>query len=74
MTFNYSKLKGRIVERFGSQTSFAKALSCSERTLSLKLNNKVPWKQTEICEVAVLLEISDEEIQEFFFTKKVQNI
>ena len=74
MTFNYSKLKGRIVERFGNQINFAKALSCSERTLSLKLNNKVPWKQTEICEAANLLEIPDDEIQEFFFTKKVQNI
>ena len=39
MMFNYDKLKGRIVEKFGTQMAFSKALGVSERTLSLKLNN-----------------------------------
>ena len=72
MTFNYSKLRGRIVEYFSNQANFAKALGCSERTLSLKLNNKIPWRQTEMHKAINLLKISDDEIQEFFFTEKVQ--
>lgn len=48
MAFNYSKLVGRIIEKYGSQYNFAVSLGISERSLSLKLNNKVPWKQTEI--------------------------
>lgn len=74
MAFDYNKLKGRIVEKYGSQTEFAKALGWSERTLSLKLNGKVPWKQTDICNAVKLLGLSDSDIQEYFFTIKVQNI
>lgn len=74
MAFNYSKLKGRIVEIFGSQISFAKAMEWSERTLSLKLNGKVSWKQTDIAKAIRLLKLSDSDIQDYFFTMEVQNI
>ena len=36
MSFNYSKLRGRIIEKFGTQGCFARKLGVSERTLSLK--------------------------------------
>lgn len=32
--FQYSKLKGKIVEIFGSQKKFAEAMGLSERTIS----------------------------------------
>ena len=38
MAFDYSKLRGKIVEKFGTQTEFSKAMNLSERTMSLKLN------------------------------------
>lgn len=72
MSYNYSKLKGRIVERFGTQQKFAEAMGWSERTLSLKMTNKVFWKQPEISKAAELLEINANEIREFFFTQEVQ--
>ena len=37
MAFDYSKLKGRIIEKYDSQSSFANAMEWSERTLSLSL-------------------------------------
>lgn len=74
MAFNYSKLKGRIIEIFGSQGSFAKAMEWSERTLSLKLNGKVAWRQTEILKAIKLLKLSESDIQEYFFTVEVQSI
>ena len=74
MAFNYSKLRGRIIEKYGSQSDFAKAFGCSDRTLSLKMNGKRPWKQTEILSAIKLLELSDEDIQDYFFTLEVQNI
>ncbi|RAV76589.1 DUF739 family protein, partial [Aerococcus mictus] len=46
--FNYSKLSGKIVEIFGTQAKFAKAMKMSERSISLKLNNRVSWKDSEI--------------------------
>ena len=74
MAFNYNKLRGRIVEIYGSQIEFAKAMQWSERTLSLKMNGKIPWKQTDIVTAVRLLGLSETDIQEYFFTVEVQNI
>lgn len=74
MAFNYNKLRGRIVEIYGSQTEFAKAMKWSERTLSLKMNGKIPWKQTDIVNAVRLLGLSESDIQEYFFATEVQNI
>ncbi|NCE99626.1 DUF739 family protein [Emergencia sp. 1XD21-10] len=73
MSFDYSKLRGKIVEKYGTNAKFAKDMGLSERSLSLKLNGKVFWKQNEICTAAELLGIKNEDIQSFFFTKIVQN-
>ena len=72
MPYDYSKLSGLIVEKYGTQARFAKALGLSERSLSLKLTGKRPWKQPQISRVCKLLGISDNELQLYFFTLKVQ--
>ncbi len=72
MSYNYSKLNGRIIEKFGTKASFAKAMQLSERSISLKLNNKVPWKQPEMQKAAKILDFPESEIQEYFFTLEVQ--
>ena len=74
MAFNYSKLRGRIIEKYGSQSDFAQAFGCSERTLSLKMTGKRPWKQTEILTAIKLLGLTEGDIQDYFFTLEVQNI
>lgn len=73
MKFDYSKLCGKIVEICGSQKQFAKVMNLSERTLSLKLNNKRFWKQTEIIKASEILKISLQDIPIYFFKIKVQN-
>ena len=74
MSFDYSKLKGRIIEKYGSQREFAKAMKWSERTLSLKIQGKRPWKQPDIRKAIELLELSDSDIPIYFFKPEVQNI
>lgn len=74
MAFDYRKLRGKIVEKYGSQSVFSLAMGLSERTLSLKMNSKVPWKQKEICKAADLLGIPDSDIGDYFFTTRVQSI
>lgn len=74
MSFNYSKLKGRIIEIFGTQSNFAAEMGWSERTLSLKLKGKRSWKQTDICKALQLLRLTEQDIPDYFFTLKVQNI
>lgn len=73
MYFDYSALDGKITEYFKTRTNFAKALGLSERSLSLKLNNKVGWKQKEIIKAAELLNIDEKQIPLYFFTIEVQN-
>ena len=67
MPYNYSKLLGRIVEKDGTQCKFAEAIELSERTVSLKLNGRVGWKQTEIAKACEILDIDKSEICEYFF-------
>lgn len=74
MAFDYNRLRGRIVEKFGTQIIFARKLGVSQRTLSLKLNNKVYFSQDEITKCSDLLEIPSSEIQDYFFEKKAQDI
>ena len=72
MAYDYSKLLGRIVEKYGTQGAFAKALGLSERSLSLKVTNKVPFKQPEITRATSLLGIADSDVAKYFFALKVQ--
>ena len=74
MSFDYRKLLGRIVEKMGSQSNFSKAMGLSGRSMSLKLNSKVPFKQSEICKAVSILGIPEEEISAYFFTQIVQDI
>ena len=67
MPYNYSRLLGRIVEKVGTQCKFAERMGLSERTVSLKLNGKVGWKQSEIAKACEVLEIKDLEIPAYFF-------
>lgn len=72
MAYDYNKLLGRITEKFGTQAKFAEAIGMSERSLSLKLNGKVGFKQNEIAKACPLLNLSDTDIPGYFFTLKVQ--
>ncbi|WP_296114994.1 DUF739 family protein [uncultured Anaerococcus sp.] len=74
MNYDYSKLLGKITEIFGTRYNFAEAMDLSERSISNKLNNKVPWKQTEISKALKILSIDPKEIQDYFFKYKVQDI
>ena len=70
--FNYSKLRGKIKEIFGSEGNFAKAMGFSRATLSAKLNNTVDFSQSEIDKACSLLLIDSNSIDKYFFTQKVK--
>lgn len=71
MAFNYNKLKGRIIEKYGNQTAFAKAFGTSKNSLSRKMNNKMRFTSDDIIRAAELLEIPENQIGEYFFTPRV---
>lgn len=71
MVFDYSKLRGRIVEKYGSQAAFADAIDMSISTLNLKLNNKSEWSTTEIVEACKLLDVELIDTYSYFFKEKL---
>lgn len=72
LLYDYKKLRGKIVEKFATLQNFARAMEWSERTLSLKINNKRYWKQSEIIKACKILDINKDDIAAYFFTIKVQ--
>ena len=72
MNFDYSKLNGRIVEICGTRKEFAKRMGVTERTLSLKLNNKIAFTQKDIINALDILSIDLSEIDDYFFKRIVQ--
>lgn len=70
--YDYSKLLGKIIEVFGSQGKFATEMGLSERSMSLKLNNKKAFKQPEIQLAISILGLTEMDIPDYFFKKKVQ--
>lgn len=67
MSFDYSKLRGKIKEVFGTQSAFAEAMKISASLLSAKLNNNVEFSQFEIERTIQLLSINKEDIPLYFF-------
>lgn len=71
MVYDYSKLRGRIVEKYGTASAFADALGIHKAQVSAKLNNKVDITKTDIENWSNLLGIGLEDYGVFYFAKKV---
>ena len=67
MAFNYSKLRGKIYEKFRSQTEFAKALKTNDKAVTMVLTRKRFFRDYEIVEWCKLLGIDKSDIPEYFF-------
>lgn len=72
VAFDYSKLKGRIIEKYDTMQAFSKKVKISSQSLSYKLNNKVDWRQSEISKCMKLLDIPFNEVDIYFFNEIVQ--
>lgn len=64
---NVSKLKGRIIEKYGTIGNFAKALKRPTPYVSRVLNKNKDMNTKEIGEWARLLQIEPDEIVLYFF-------
>lgn len=68
--FDMAKLKGRIIEKYGTLQQFASIFGIFQGTLGKKLDGRSYWDQAEIIRAAELLDVTPEEIPVFFFTLK----
>lgn len=69
MHYNYSKLLGRIKEHGYSQERLAKEIGKNKSTVNAKLNGKNAFTTKEIDDICKVLDISNSEIGDYFFTK-----
>ena len=67
MPYTYNKLRGRIIEKYGTQEKFADALHMTKQGISLKMTGKTAFSQNDINRWCELLDIKTEQIADYFF-------
>ena len=68
---DFSKLRGRIIEKYGTLGKFADAMGMCSGSLSKKLRGTTAFDSAEICKALQLLSIDKEDVSAYFFTPKV---
>ena len=69
MTFNYSKLIGRMAEKGETRESISNKLGISSLALRNKLTGKTQFKQDEMAKLIEVLDIDPERIAFYFFAE-----
>ena len=72
MMFNYSALLGLMREKGYTQEMLANATHISLSQLSGKLKGRYPFKQTDIQNIARVLDIMPADIGRYFFAQSVE--
>lgn len=70
--FSYAKLKGRIVEKCGTQSEFALRVGKDRSLINLALNGKRDFTQSEILKSCEVLGIGRDDIGLYFFESCVE--
>jgi len=72
--FDFSKLEGKMIEKYGSRRAFAKAYGVTENTISRKLNGHTRFSTDDIEKMSSpeFLDIQPKEYPVYFFTPKSQ--
>ena len=67
-----NRLRGRIIEKFGSNRAFADAIGCCQETVANYLSGARTINRVTIVKWCDALEIPMDEIAAYFFAKDVQ--
>lgn len=66
----FAKLRGRIVEKIGSQGALCQKLGWHHDKLSRKLNGRTGWTSRDVTAICEILDIPIAEAGEYFFEQK----
>lgn len=66
-----NRLKGKIIEKFGSIRAFAEAAGICQSTMSFLLNGKAMWRSDKMAIAIKLLGIPNDEIAYYFFPESL---
>ena len=74
VAFDFSRLRGRIIEKFGTCKKFAEAMGFGPTWISDRLTGSRAWNLDEVQQVCLpeYLDIPADEIHLYFFTPKVR--
>lgn len=64
---SYNKLRGRIIEVYGSQRKFSDEINLSEQSITAKLNGRSDFSQEDILRWCNSLKIERGDIGIYFF-------
>lgn len=70
--YDYSKLLGKIKEKFDTREKLVPNISISITSLNLRLTNSLQFNQQDIEELCQELDIEKREIPDYFFKEKVR--
>lgn len=70
-TYDYSKLRGLIREKIGTEGEFAKKINRTPNYVSKVFRNATYLSQEDISKAATLLEVPATEIGVYFFSPQV---
>lgn len=73
MSFMYNKLRGKIIEVFGSQSKFAAEIGLSEQSVTAKLAGRTRFSQEDIIFWSEKLKIDQNDIGVYFFAQELSN-
>ena len=65
--FKYAKLRGRIVQEYGTLGKFAAVLEIAPMTVTRKLNGHTSFTREDMIRWAVALDITRDELCSYFF-------
>jgi hypothetical protein len=71
--YDYSRLLGRVIEKYGSRADFAVALGVTPQTVCNKFTGRTPFTQFDITRWADTLGIQPNEYYDYFFKPTVQH-
>lgn len=74
MPYKYNKLRGRIIEKYGTMATFADVLGLSLVSVSKKMNGRTQFSQNDIVKWADLLEIESSEYPAYFLLNDLNEV
>lgn len=70
----YRKLRGRIIEKYGTYGKFAEALGKTKQAVSRKLTGGVEFTREDIIKWCELLDIEIADIGLFFYAQELNEV
>jgi len=71
--YDYAKLRGRIKECYNTQQNFSNIIGIGRVPLSMRLNGRLQFTQTEIEKIITALDLELSDIPEYFFHRIFTN-